>query len=157
VWGLGVQNLNDPTGDKSSFFNKIHVDGNSPEFLRLEFSSAVQISTVVFAYAGSGSTDRFGLAVDGVPINVTALFGTNVIKDLHPLGFAPGIVNFPAAVPAGKVFDFFAVNWGGGAFDEWNLEKMEVIPEPSSLIAWSLAGLGVAAYRRFRRKRSSVV
>jgi hypothetical protein len=154
VWGLGVQNLNDPTGDKSAFFKSIHVDGNTPEFLRLEFSDPVKITTAVFAYAGAGSTDRFGLVVDGVPVNVAALFGTNVIKDLQPPGFAPGIVRFPAAVPSGKVFDFLAVNWGNGVFDEWNLEKLEaeVVPEPSSLMAWTLAGLGVAVWRKRRRR-----
>jgi hypothetical protein len=155
VWGLGVQNLNDPAGDLSSFFRSIHVDGNSPEFLRLEFSTSVQIKTVVFAYAGAGSTDRFGLAVDGVPVNVASLFGTDVIKNLQPPGFAPGVVHFPTTVPAGRVFDFIAANWGAGAYDEWNLEKMEVVPEPSSLFAWTVAGLGIAVWRR-RKKRMQI-
>lgn len=153
VFGLGVLNSNDPAGDKSTFFNSIHVDGNIPEFLRLEFSEAVRLNFVFFQFAGAGSTDRFGLAVDGTPIDLISLLGTDVIKNLHPPGFAPGFVFFPDTLPLGTTWDFLAANWGAGTFDEWNLEKVDVVPEPSCLIlvtALSLVGIGWHASRRRR-------
>lgn len=156
VWGLGVQNLNDPTGDRSTFFNSIHVDGKDPEFIRLEFSQSVKLQTAVFMYAGAGSTDRFGLVVDGNKVDVPALFGTDVIKDLHPAGLAPGVVRFPDTVPGGTTFDFLAPNWGGASFDEWNLEKLEAVPEPASIFAFSFLGLAAVAWRHRSTRREPI-
>jgi hypothetical protein len=155
-FGLGVRNPNpnppDPLNDRSFFFNSFHVDGNDPEFLRLEFSEPIKLLTVVFTNAGPGSTDRFGLAVDGVAVNVPAVFGTDIIKDLRPPGLAAGIVRIPDAVPTGKTFAFLASNWGPATFDEWNVEKVEVVPEPATLLVFSALGLGIVGWCHKRRR-----
>ena len=102
------------------------------------------------------ATDRFGLVVDGNNVDVPALFGTDVIKDLHPAGLAPGVVRFPDTVPGGTTFDFLAQNWGGASFDEWNLEKLEVVPEPASIFAFSFLGLAAVAWRHRSTRREPI-
>ena len=148
-WGLGVLNKNVPVGDDVGIYGgRVHVDGsNSPEFLRLEFSDKVKITQVSFAYVGG--FEKFGLAVDGVKIDVAALFGTD---ELLKLG-APNVA-FPAdSLPWGKTWDFFAAN----PIDEWNIEGVEVIPEPTTFLIWSglaMTGVGLGWRKRRQRKRA---
>jgi hypothetical protein len=155
-WGLGVLNGHD-LPDRSFLFNRVHVDGqsNNPaggdEFITLSFSDKVQITKVVFAFVGIGSPDTFGLSIDGVDVDVAALFGTDNIAALAPSGSPPGVVLFPDAVGFGNEWTFYA----RGINDEWNIERVEVIPEPATAIIWSGMALGALAFYRRRRSKSA--
>ena len=150
-WGLGVLNKDVPAGtDAGVLGGRIHTDGyNSPEFLRLEFSDQVKITKVSFAFVGAFET--FGLAVDGVMVDVAGLFGTDQLLSLG----APNVV-FPADnLPWGTTWDFFAAN----PIDEWNIEGVEVIPEPTTFLIWSglaFTGVGLGWRKRRQRRRADL-
>ena len=152
-WGLGLLNSNVSAGDdRSRLFRRIHVDGsNQPEVLRLEFSDAVHIDELFFAYVGP--FESFDLAVDGVDINIPLALGTSEIYRMAPKGTAPGTVILPDTLPFGKVWEFFARS----AYDEWNIEGLAVsaVPEPSTavgLIALAFVGCGAGVTRRRRTR-----
>lgn len=150
-FGLGV--LSGPA-DLGAVTGLPHVDGLNPEFLRLEFSEPVQMQRAFFHFAGPGSTDTFDLVIDGVDIDVPSVFGTNRIKNLAPAGQAAGWVEFPDTLPVGKKFDFVAANWSTGTmtFDEWNLEKAEVIPELTPFLLLSMLCVPLTAIFCLRRR-----
>ena len=145
-WGLGVLNRN-VSNDRSGLFQRVHVDGtNSSEFIRLEFSKAVQIEKIFFSYVGP--FERFDLAIDGVDVDVVSLLGTDEIYQLAPSGMAPGFVNLPSSLPFGKTWDFYARTTN----DEWNIEGLRTaVPEPTALAG--LIGLALCGLlgRRARR------
>jgi hypothetical protein len=154
-WGLGVNGDVSAGEDRHYFTRRTHVSKNSPgEVLRLQFSDdkgnprKVQLTKVLFTWVGA--FEKFDLAIDGKDIDVPAVFGTDEIYKLRPRCHVPGLVLFPDTLPFGTTFEFIARNCG----DAWNIENVEVIPEPSTLLIW--AGLGIGgvglAWRR-RRKR----
>ena len=147
-WGLGVLDKNDPQGDRSWLFNRIHVDGkgSAGEVIRLDFSEKIEVKSVFFAWAGP--LEKFGLAIDGVAVDVVAAFGTDNIWNLAPAGRPPGLVEFPETLAWGNTFEFIAQ----GANNEWNIENVEVVPEPTTLAIWAQFALG-ATFLHGRRKR----
>ncbi len=149
-WGLGLLNKN-AANDRSMLFNRVHVDGkDGAEVIRLVFSHPVRVDEVFFAFVGA--FEKFDLAIDGNPIDVAGLLGTDVIYDLVPPMHVPGLVRLPDTLPLGTTWEFFARNMG----DEWNIESLGVstpVPEPSTMFALaSLATMGLVV--GFRRRRS---
>jgi hypothetical protein len=117
-WGLGVLNKNDPTGDRNTLTNRVHVDGkNGAEFIRLEFNEKVRVTSVIFSFVGA--FQKFDLAIDGKDVNVAGVLGTDEILQLAPPNMLPGTVVFPDTLAFGKTWDFFAPNLG----DEWSIES----------------------------------
>lgn len=143
-YGLGVKDTSAPNGDRDKLLNRVLVDGTySAEYIRLVFNEPVQVTQVKFAMAGP--FERFGLAVDGVTLNVKAIFGSDVIYDLAPPKQFKGTVNFPTEkLPFGTTWDFIAPT----AKDSWLLENVTVIPEPTTLLVWSSLCLGALGLRR---------
>jgi hypothetical protein len=153
-WGLGVARQYDPPAveDRDPYTWRTHVDGTGakPEVLRLEFNDQVQLTKVLFTWVGA--FEKFDLAIDGTDIDIAAVFGTDEIYKLAPPGHAAGLVLFPDTLPFGTVFEFIARN----PADAWNIENVEVIPEPSTLLIWAglgIGGVGLAWRRRRDRKR----
>lgn len=149
-FGLGVQDTSAPNGDRDSYLKRVMVDGTfGAEYIRLVFNEPVQVTKAKFF--GAGAFERFGLAVDGVTVDVKSILGSDVITALAPSRTYTNTVNFPVnKLPFGTVWDFIAPT----AADSWLLENVEVIPEPATLLVWSALCLGACGLPGVRRRIS---
>jgi hypothetical protein len=151
-WGLGV--LNPGAGKDVGVQGQVQLDGkNGGEYLRLEFPSPIRLTYLTFSSVGL--TDDFELLADGNPVDLDALFpGTGTIKEISgSQGNWPGKVDFTK----GSQLLVFAKQWdvrvGSSAYgDGIQLENVGGdVPEPSTLILWSV-GIAAAGIRRVRRR-----
>ncbi len=151
-WGLGV--FNPTVGKDTGVLGQVLIDGrHGGEYLRLEFPQAFRLTSLIFASVGIG--DHFDLLADGNLIDLDALFpGLSTIKKIAvSQGNWPGKIDFTKATQALP----YAVQWdivvrGGGIGDGIQLENVagNPVPEPSTLLLWSvaLAALGCGWLRR---------
>ena len=159
--GMGVVNPN-PVLDKSAT-GQIFLDGSrGGEYLRLEFPEQVQLTAMTFAAVSS--VDKFGLTADGQPVNLSALFpGLQTIKSITAsqlgAGFFPGKVDFTkAAQPLGsaKTWEVFTASGYGDGIQLENVNVIarngDVIPEPTTVVIWSVLGFGAAGIGGLRRR-----
>jgi hypothetical protein len=155
-WGLGV--LNPKAGKDVGVQGQVILDGtNGGERLRLEFPAPVRLTLLTFAMVGLG--DDFDLLADGVLVNLDAMFpGTKMIRDISVAqGNWPGTIDFTKAqqpVSFAKQWDVVVRSSAFG--DGIQLENVvaEVVPEPSTILLWSvgLLALGIWSARRRIRK-----
>ena len=150
-WGLGV--LNPGAGKDVGVQGQVQLDGKcGGEYLRLEFPAPVRLTYLTFSSVGLA--DDFFLVADGNPVDLDALFpGTETIKDISGAqGNWPGKVDFTKA----KQLLGFAAQWemlvsSSACGDGIQLENVGVeLPEPSTLILWSVgfAAVGIRGVRR---------
>ena len=150
-WGLGVRNP--AAGNDVGVQGQVQLDGkHGGEYLRLEFPVAVRLTYLTFSSVGL--YDDFTLLADGIAVDLDALFpGAGTIKDISSSqGNWPGRVDFTKAQQSLA----FATQWdilvsGSVPGDGIQLENVGGdVPEPSSLILWSvgLAAAGVCLARR---------
>lgn len=156
-WGLGV--LNPTMGKDAGVLGQVLIDGrHGGEYMRLEFPEAIRLTYLIFASVGLG--DDFDLLADGNLIDLGALFpGAATIKEIAgSQGNWPGKVDFTKAQQSLP----YAVQWdilvrSSVIGDGIQLENAagERVPEPGTLILWSVA-LAAAGCYGARRKSAAI-
>ena len=140
------------------------INGNTPEALSLSFNQNVVINSIDLNGIGFGGAvnDRALVTIGGSVIDVFGLNTVNVSGTAIPgVTFNGGttngnindVINFatPLSLPAGSTILLEGPNAGTGAFTLRGLDvnPVEVVPEPSSMML--LAFTGIAACLRRRR------
>ncbi len=155
-WGVGV--LNPAAGRDVGVQGQVQVDGrHGGEYLRLEFAVPVRLTYLTFSSVGI--YDEFALLADGQPVDLDLVFprtSTATIRDIASgQGNWPGKVDFTkGSQPLG-----FATQWdilvsGSVLGDGIQLENVGgEVPEPSTLILWTVATVGAAICWAARRRR----
>ena len=154
-------------GVRSGFLDSSELDAAGPdEFLRFTFSKEVTLLSTIFESARG--FDEFDAGVDGIDLQITDTFGTDVLRAFPGAGF-PGrtdrLVDFSGGVdfagdgtnalfPAqGSVFDFYTDD----SLDSYRIREIAVAhvstPEPASLLGLLAVGT-FGANSALKRKKA---
>jgi hypothetical protein len=148
-------------GIKVASGDNVQIDGRGPaELMRFRFDQKVQLKRVVFS--AIDDNDNMDMSIDNLDVAVVTTFNSD---NLRAITNSSGALNFPDFVtlnvtglpsrhPVGSEFAFYT----NGRNDNYKIMEIvvdsDVVPEPSSLVAWSiLSGLGLIVYRRRRQPR----
>jgi hypothetical protein len=154
-WGLGV--LNPAAGKDIGVQGQVQVDGrHGGEYLRLEFEVPVHLTLLTFASVSKG--EDVEILADGALVDLDVLFpGTKTIRDISSVqGNWPGTIDFTKAQQATPFAKRWEVVIGSSVFgDGIQLEnvRVELVPEPASLLLSAIGFVALAIWGARRRNR----
>ncbi len=148
-WGLGV--LNPQVAFDKSITGQVEMNAkNGGEYIRLEFQTAVRLTSLTFASVGAA--DNIRMESNGASISLGDLFQSGqTIRDVsRAQGYWPGQIDLTKAnqpLAFAKVWDFYLTSGDGVQLENVGVE----VPEPTTWLLWA-AGLSVVGLLYLRRR-----